>query len=157
MKTLLPLLGVAFLSLSGISHAATIDLPVYGFELDALEAPVGQTPTSAVITFLPVSDGFAPNINVQIQPYPGSIKEYAELSKGQFAQMQWKIETEKLVGEQEWSAEFTGPMQGQDLHFYARALARDGKVYLVTGTAKESQWASVGPTIRKHVDSFKLK
>jgi hypothetical protein len=157
MKSLLPLFGFALLGFSGLGRAATIDLPVYGFSMDALEAPVGQTPMSAVMTFLPSSDGLAPNINVQIQPYPDTMKSYAELSKGQFTQMNWKAISDKLVGDNEWVVEYAGPMQGKDLHFYARALAKGGKVYLVTGTATESQWATLGDTIRKHVDSFKLK
>ncbi len=157
MKPLTSLLSLALIGLLEISHAASVDLPVYGFEMDALEAPVGQTPVSALMTFLPVTDGFAPNINVQIQPYSGTIKEYAELSRGQFAGMQWKVVSEKQVGDNEWIAEYTGPMQGNVLRFYARAIAKGGKVYLATGTTKESQWPTLGTTIRKHVDSFKVK
>lgn len=157
MKAFLPLLASAFIGFSSSSEAGTIDLPVYGFQLDGLEAQPGDVPTSAVMSFLPVTDGFAPNINVQIQPYAGSMADYITISKQQFAPMQWKVVSEKTVGDNEWVAEYTGPLQGNDLHFYARALSRNGKVYLVTGTAKQTQWPTVGDTIRKHVDSFKLK
>jgi hypothetical protein len=38
---------------------------------------------------------------------------------------------------------------------YAQAVSKNGKVYLATATAKESQWATVGDTLRKHIDGFK--
>jgi len=157
MKAFLPLLASAVIGFSSHAESASIDLPVYGFQIDGLEASVGSEPSTALMTFLPVSDGFAPNINVQIQPYAGPMKDYIAMSKAQFAPLNWKLVSDKAVGDKEWAAEYTGPLQGQDLHFYARAIARDGKVYLVTGTAKESQWATLGETLRKHVDSFKLK
>lgn len=157
MKTLLSLVGTTMLGFLSVVNAATIDLPVYGFEIEALEAPVGQTPVSALMTFLPVSDSFAPNINVQIQPYAGTMAEYVALSKGQFDQMKWTIVSEKMLGDDGWVAEYKGPMQGRDLHFYVRAFSRDGKVYLATGVTAETQWPTLGATIRKHVDTFKLK
>lgn len=157
MKSIFTLFSVAALALSPFARAETINLPVYGFSIEPLEAPVGNTTTTALATFLPATGGFAPNINVQIQPYPGSIADYAKLSQGQFDQMGWKSLSEKFVGSNEWIAEYSGPMQGNNLHFYARALSQNGKVYLVTGTASETQWPTVGPTIRQHVDSFKLK
>jgi len=157
MKTLLSLVGVTMLGFLSVSNAATIDLPVYGFEIDALEAPVGQAPVSALMTFLPVSDSFGPNINVQIQPYAGTMAEYATVSKGQFDQMKWTVVSENMVGDTGWVVEYKGSMQGRDLHFYARAYAKDGKVYLATGVTTETQWPTLGATIRKHVDTFKLK
>ena len=127
-------------------------------KIDALDAKASvSAPTTAFMTFLPASDGFGPNINVNIQPYPGSMKEYVALSKTQFQKMSWTVIDEKQIGDGEWKVEYKGPMQGSDLHFYARALTKGGKVYLVTATAKESQWDSVGATLRNHVDSFKTK
>jgi PsbP len=137
--------------------AAAIDLPEYGFVIDAIDAAPGSGPTTALMMFLPVSDGFAPNVSVNIQPYPDSIKDYISLSKGQFQRMNLTIVEEKQTGDNEWSVEYKGPAQGIDIHFYARAVIKDGMVYLTTATAKESQWSSVGETLRKHVDSFKTK
>jgi photosystem II reaction center protein PsbP len=137
--------------------AATIDLPEYGFQIDAIDVAPGAGPATALMMFLPVSDGFAPNVSVNIQPYSGSITDYIGLSKGQFQQLKLTIIEEKQTGDTEWAVEYKGPAQGIDIHFYARAVAKDGRVYLITATAKESQWGSVGETLRKHVDSFKAK
>jgi PsbP len=150
----LSLLLTSFLPRAG---AGTIDLPQYGFEIDALDAEPGAATTTAIMMFLPVSEGFAANINVNIQPYKGTIKEYAALSKGQFSEMKWKVVSDEQKGEDEWRAEYAATTKSGDLHFYARALKKGDRVYLVTATAKESQWASVQAKLRKHVDSLKVK
>ncbi|GAT34471.1 hypothetical protein TSACC_22896 [Terrimicrobium sacchariphilum] len=154
------LVGAVFLGGQFLAsvNAATVDLPQYGFSIDALDAaPSGVAATTALITFLPPSDGFAPNVNVNIQPYPGNIASYAAMSKGQFESMKWTLISEKQVSGNEWMVEYTGATQGANLHFYARAISKSGKVYLVTGTAKETQWSTVSAVLRKHVDSFQVK
>jgi hypothetical protein len=146
-----------WLAISSQAAAATIELPLYGFQMDALDAtPDSSNPTTVIQTFLPATDGFAPNINVQIQPYTGTVKDYATTSKRQFEQMKWKLVSDQQPNDNEWNVEYTGSFQGSDLHFLARAVSADGKVYLITATAKESQWTTVGDTLRKHLESFKL-
>ena len=63
--------------------------------------------------------------------------------------------SEKEIGHDEWSVEYTGTGQSGELHFYARAISKNGKVYLATATAKESQWPIISNTLRQHIDSFK--
>jgi len=153
----LPSLVAALFSLSHQAMANAIEFPQYGFQIDALDAPASEQPASALIMFLPPSDGFSPNINIQIQPYTGTIKEYADLSKGQFSKMNWKVLSESQPAENEWVVEYEGTTTGRDLHFLARAVAKEGKVYLVTATAAKSQWESVQETLKKHVQSFQKK
>ena len=145
------------LAICSPSGGATIDLPLYGFQIDALDAaPDASSSTTVIQTFLPATEGFAPNINVQIQPYTGTIKDYAGTSKSQFEQMKWKVVSDEQPNDNEWNVEYTGSFHDSDLHFFARAVSANGKVYLITATAKESQWATVGNTLLKHVKSFKL-
>jgi len=160
MTTRTALIGAALYASAYLAPAtaATIDLPQYGFTIEALDAsPSSTTATFALITFLPPTEGFAPNINVNIQPYVGGIAGFITASKDQFNQMNWIIVAEKQSGENEWNVEYTGPMQGNDLHFYARAIASNGKVYLVTATSKKTQWEGVSGVLRKAVDGFKTK
>jgi predicted phage tail protein len=156
-KPQIALIGVALFSaaITTTVTAATIDLPQYGFSIEALDAPPStKTATMALMTFLPDSEEFAPNINVNIQPYPGSMASYITMWKDQFKQMNLTIVAEKQNGENEWVVEYSGPSQGKDLHFYARAVSNNGKVYLVTATATESQWKRVSEVLRKSVDAF---
>lgn len=158
-KTTRAICVAAFLSLAicSQSRAATIELPLYGFQIDALDAaPDASSPTTVIQTFLPATEGFAPNINVQIQPYTGTMKDYAALAKSQFEQMKWKVIADQQPSDNEWNVEYTGTFQDRDLHFYARAVSNNGKVYEITATAKESQWTTVSDTLRKHVESFKI-
>ena len=151
------LLTLACISTAGAAFASPLDFPKYGFKIDALDTPPGPTPAQAIMMFLPAKDGFAPNVNVVIQPYPGTMKEYIALTKGQFVQMKWKIISEKSLSETEWICEYSGDMQQAPLHWYARAALKAGKVYLTTGTAKGADWESSGPALKKCVDSFMLE
>jgi hypothetical protein len=138
--------------------AATLDLPKYGFAMDVLDAPLPSgAPTQAIMSFLPAQDGFSPNVNVVIQPYPGTIKDYITLSEGQFKQMNWSVISEKTISDNEWICEYSGTMQQVSLHWYARAIMKSGKVYLVTATAADSSWKAVADTLKKSVESFRLK
>jgi|GEM_PF-933434 PsbP len=161
MKNTITLVGLAaFFSLAICPQlkADIIELPLYGFQIDLLDAaPDQSTPTTVIQTFLPATDGFAPNIIVQIQPYAGTMKDYAALTKKQFEQLKWKVLSDQQPNDNEWTVEYTGSLQDTELHFYARAVARDGKVYLITATARDSQWSTVGDTLRKHVASFQTK
>lgn len=105
---------------------------------------------------LPASDGFAPNVNVQIQPYADSIANYISLSKAQFEQLKFKIISE---GKKEggWTVEYTGSSSGNELHFYSRAVSDGKHVFLITAASKVGQWDTVSPTLKKCVDSFQLK
>jgi hypothetical protein len=153
-------IGVALFSaaITTTATAATIDLPQYGFTIEALDAvPSTTAPTAALMMFLPAEGGFAPNINVNIQPYAGTMESYISMSKDQFKKMNWVIVTENQNTANEWIVEYTATMQGNDLHFYARAVSDGGKVYLVTASAKESQWTTLSGLLRKHVNSFKTK
>src|SRR5260370_36352830 len=161
MKNTVSVISIALLSSCATlfqAKAATIDLLLYGFQIDALYAAAdASAPATALEMFLTPTEGFAPNINVQIQPYTGTIKEYATLSKGQFDELKWKVISEKEIGDNEWSIEYTGTMQPGDLHFYARTISKNRKVHLATPTAKESQWPTVSDTLRQHIDSFEVK
>src|ERR1700756_4683649 len=100
MKTTTALIGAATIfSVATFSSlkAATIDLPLYGFQIDSLDATINSSPAKALIMFLPESDGFQPNINVIVQPYNGTIKDYIALSKGQFEQLQFKVIAEHQI------------------------------------------------------------
>ena len=106
------------------------------------------------------ADGtFAPNVNVQIQPFPGSIDDYVKVSMdGQFKQLGFTTSSKKKLGEDGVAFEYTGTLRDMPLHFYARAFRKQGKgvFYLITATALATQWAKSGPELKTCVDSFKL-
>src|SRR5260370_8449551 len=115
MKNTVSVISIALLSSCATlfqAKAATIDLPLYGFQIDALDAaPDASAPATALEMFLTPTEGFAPNINVQIQPYTGTIKEYATLSKGQFDEWKWRVISNKETGDTPWNLNSTVTLQ----------------------------------------------
>jgi hypothetical protein len=160
MKITTSLAALVALFLIGIhleAKAGTIILPNYGFQIDPLDAPVANTPAQAMMMFLPPKNSFAANVNVQIQPYNDSIKDYMTLSKGQFKQAGIQIVSEKQNADNEWVCEYSGDLRGRSLHWYARAILHANKIYLVTATALNQDWNEDSAPLKKCVDSFKVK
>jgi hypothetical protein len=121
-----------------------------GFSIAPLE---GAQQLSMV---LPASGGFAANVNVQIQPYPGALDGYISLSQGQFRQAGLTVLNQRKEGPSEWVVEYAGQMAGRSLHWYARAKLKPGKIYLATATASKEQWPSVSAKLKTCVDSLEV-
>jgi len=112
--------------------------------------------TQPLMMFLSASEGFASNVNVQVQQYPNSLKEYAKISVQQFNQLNFKVLQNKQT-ETSLVLEYSGIMQGNNMHWYAIAHKKGNNVYLVTATSTESQWKIHSKTLIECVKSFKLK
>lgn len=105
--------------------------------------------------FMPASDGFAANVNLQIQPYDGSLEEYEALSIAQFEQLELEVlKSERSDGELLF--EYRGDMQGTELHWYARVIQGDGMFYVVTATALAERWEEEQEELIDSVHSFAL-
>lgn len=131
----------------------------HGFSIQPLPSKGGaQASAQVLLMAMPAEGGFAPNVNVQVQAYAEGIDAYVKLSKSQFLQLGIKLIADKKLGADAVSFEYTGPMQGRELHWFAKAFQAKGKplIYLVTATATAEQWPSVGPTLKANVESFKL-
>ena len=133
-----------------------LNFPAAGFSIAPLEVAPGQSPQQALIMFLPVTEGFAANVNVQIQPYTGTMEEYVALTFKQFKTVHVKVleqKTTKSVAR----FEYAGEMQqgGRSLHWYARAEKSGDSVFLVTATAAPSQWNKESARLKSCVDSFR--
>ncbi len=55
-----------------------------GFSIAPLEAPRGQVTQQVLVMFMPTAGDLTANVNVQIQPYDGSLDDYLKLSLKQF-------------------------------------------------------------------------
>src|SRR5213594_2251824 len=92
-----------------------------GFSIKPLEAPFGQATQQPLLMALPASDGFAANVNVQIQPYDGTRDDYMALSEQQFKGAGLEVIKRSKQGQSGILFEYTGEMQGRKLHWYSRA------------------------------------
>src|SRR5437667_4949030 len=156
-KTLVFLLTLASLTTKTDAAESTNRLlfPVTGFSIQPLETAVGKVPQLALFMALPVSDGFAANVNVQIQPYSGTLDEYIALSEEQFKAAGWKVIQRSKQGQSAVVFEYVGEMQGRALHWYAKAVHATDRVYLVTATATETQWKREAVPLKECIDSFR--
>jgi hypothetical protein len=156
-RTLVILFTLAAFTLKSNAAESTNRLlfPVTGFSIKPLETPLGKAPQQVLLMALPASDGFAANVNVQIQPYSGTLDEYIALSEGQFKGAGFNVVQRSKQGPSAVIFEYTGEMQGRALHWYARAVHATGRVYLVTATATETQWKQEAVPLKACVDSFR--
>ena len=135
--------------------AAALVFTEHGF---SIEPPAGHDYTQVqqvVALALPTVGGFSPNVNVQVQPFKGTMEEYLTLTRGQFKANGVKMIVEKHDARSA-ALEFSGPFGGQDLHWYSRAFLAKNGVILATATASEAQWPRLGATLRQSVDSLRL-
>ena len=153
IKTLLIITALAF---SSTGFATTLVFDKAGFEINSLESPPGPEGAQALIMMLPAEGGFAANVNVQIQPYAGSLDEYKKLSESQFNQLDFKVMTSSIENNV-LKFEYAGSMNDQTLHWYSRAIKKGNFVYLVTATSQEKSWQKNKAALVASVNSFKLK
>lgn len=153
MKISKSIIFTALLSLSVISQAEVMNFKEAGFSIKPLDGKPGSAGSQTLMMRLPAVNGFSGNVNVQIQPYPGTMEDYLKLSEAQFSQMGLKLISKSLNGN-ELYIEYSGFMQGNNLHFYAKAIKVNGLFYLATATDLESQWASSSTKLKSVIDSF---
>lgn len=140
----------------GASTAGKLVFKTTGFSIQPLETePLGHS-YQAMSMLLPPSGGFAPNVNVQVQCFNGTIDMYAQISKKEFASLKMKLIKETKQGEDTIVFEYSGTFQARKLHWYAKAIATGKRVYLATATATEKQWVDVSDTMKACVDSLEV-
>ena len=136
--------------------AGSIQFEQAGFSIDALDMKTKSPFAQPITMALPAKGGFAANVNVQIQEYPGSLQEYYELSSGQLEQLGLRV-IEEAITPSYLVMEYEGVMQGRLLHFYAKAIKRGKSVYLATATDSADNWPNTGSELKSVVDSLELR
>ncbi len=150
---------LALLLAPAVAGAEGLHFAQHGFSIAAPQGDPTNEMQQVVMMMLPVVEGFASNVNVQVQAYPDTMDAYLKLSRDQFAQAGIKVLTEKKLSAESAILEYAGPLQGRELHWYARVMRskQKGKIVLATATAPAGQWAKVGPKLKASVDSLKIE
>ena len=125
-----------------------------GFSIAPLDAPIKEA-GKVLAMFLPRSGGFAPNVNIQIQQHAGTMEEYVAVSRKGLESGNFKVLSDK-IDKGTYVLEYSGTVQGANLHFYGKAILKEGPVYIATGAATEDQWNDVAAKVKACVDSFQL-
>lgn len=158
MKAVIALVvSMLLLSLTpGIGAAAPLCFENNGFSINALDDEPGSSSYLVLAMYLPPSNSFAPNINIQIQPFGGTLDDYIALSKQQIDSLNLTVINVTISEDGYAILEYMGDLQGASFRWYARVGMRDGKIYLVTATATQSQWDEVSTKLIECVKSFQL-
>lgn len=156
-QTAILFLTTIALSMSAADSTVRLRFPVTGFSIAPLEVSPGDKTCQALVMFLPATGDFAGNVNVQIQPYSGTLEEYTTLTLKQFKDAGVKVIEQKKIGKSGVLFEYNGDLQGRTLHWYARAEKAGGHVYLATATATEEEWAGQGARLKSCVDSLRCE
>jgi hypothetical protein len=159
-KTLLLLLASIIVSAACAAQSnpapAALDFPNCGFHINALDQPATTGSQIVVTMSLPATLGFAPNANVMIQYYPKTMADYIALSKSQLPSITGTIVSEKSPNANTWLVEYAGEFSGRKMHWYARAVLLNGRLYLATATALAEQWADASEKLKRCVDSLEI-
>jgi len=158
LLSLFPILGHAQ-SDNGVlrfeSEGFNINADGFNVKRSDLGSVAGQSPVA--VLYLTPTGGFAPNVNVLIQNFSGSINDYVSVTKKEFESAGIQVVNEHIVSPNEWMVEYAGTLSGRSLHWYARAIKNGDKAYLITATATPEQWEQVSSKLKACVDSFALK
>src|SRR5437016_8997831 len=116
-------IALAMLLISAGASESTnrLKFPAAGFSIAPLDSPPGNATYQALLMCLPPTENFAGNVNVQIQPYNGTLDEYMTLTSSQFKSAGLKVVEQKRLAKSVAAFEYYGEMQGKSLHWYARA------------------------------------
>ncbi len=150
-------------SLVLLAYAAAADdrgriyFPKNGFSIQLLEGKATDRLSTVVTMLLPPSGNFAANVNVQVQPYHGTLADYADLSLDQFREAGLQVIRSERTGEGAAIFEYTGTWGGYDLHWYSTAVKAGNAVYLATATALSSEWETLSKQLIECVSSFRIE
>src|SRR5690554_7551531 len=91
------LLFVTLLSINTV-FADELVFKQAGFSIDVLDRAPTAEGAQPLQMFLAPVDGFAANVNVQIQPYAESLQDYKKLSDAQFEEFGLKVISSVKIG-----------------------------------------------------------
>ncbi len=159
MKTLILLLSCIMLwaATPSVGVTASLTFQNYGFAIDELKTNENGVFHQVLIMNLPTKNGaFTPSVSVIIQPFEGTLEDYLRIYRQHIIDLGWTV-IDRATSEEKYTfIEFSGMNQGVTYHSYIRIEIGDGKAYIITAIAEESQWLEVSAELVASVASFKL-
>ncbi len=158
------LVGMSLAFAAGWAGAAKQPLRIVDDELGyQISAPLFGVPSapgnsSRFMVFGPPSDGFAPNVNLTLQPGQ-DLESYRKVSADGFKAAGVKLLAEDMVTVGKTQAvrwEYQGQVAGRELRFLALAVPTPARTLLVTCTATPKQYEGLKKQFRECLDSLEL-
>lgn len=121
---------------------AVLTFPTTGYQIKVRDpGPAGEHQFVAFTLFMSPQDNFASNINVMHQPFPGTLREYQQVSEEELKKMSYTI-LRSEIKEDAYVCEALGKPQGVnfEVHMYFKAISVGGNVVLATASIPASRW-----------------
>jgi len=138
---------VPCLSANAAEGFSSIQLPNTTLQFTAPIHLSSYNPAPETLTYIFLrtdsKTGFQTNVNVQYQPFKGSLDDYSALSLSQFKSMGLTTMPPTHGSSGSFSYiqyDYTGEMAGRSMHWLARAFKVSDSIVLVTCTAQASTW-----------------
>ncbi|MBV1873723.1 MAG: hypothetical protein KUG80_03025 [Gammaproteobacteria bacterium] len=145
-------LVLSMCSLNAISSELRFD--ELGFKMQSLSNSSMNSHQVVMLTLPPEND-FSSNVTVMIQEYDGTLAEYKALTLEQFKKYGISLVNVHLA-KKYVVFEYVGITQGKELHWYAKAIKKEGVILLATGSSLDELWAKDKGKLIKSVNSMKL-
>lgn len=155
------LMFLAFLMAANLSATDKLVFDNYGFSIDKLQIGKQTEGYQAVVMYMPLNTyEFTPNVNVLVQKFDGTPKDYADITRAQLEEGAGLLANGKIIKEEQtdttYIVEYTATLNGMNMHFYSKSIFNNGLVYLATGTSLVSQWNKAGTALKNNVNSFEV-
>jgi hypothetical protein len=152
--------GLAAVSAAGAETGQLVD-EQFGFslELPALGAANGQPVVTRAMILGPASDGFAPNLNVQVQYDATDVEAYVAVTRAQLAELGVKLaEPTKLLvsGLPAVLLAYQGDLGSGVLSHQALAVVGRDRVWLATCSMTPAQAKQLAEACRQSLLSLRI-
>jgi hypothetical protein len=115
-----------------------------------------QSDDGRILTFyLKSENGFAPNVNILIRKFNGTMEEYYEKTRFQAKSLNFQIIKSSFENNQSYF-EYIGKLDDNQVHFYTKYVKNGEQIYVITATSLDIDWDKKKTELIKSVNSFNL-
>lgn len=93
------------------------------FEINAPSGSDASKASQPLLMSLPPKNGFSPNVNVQVQVFPGTLKKLLNITKSQIKSFGWELVESSIEGSK-LTLEYRGSLQGNHITGFKRQLSQ---------------------------------
>lgn len=144
---------------NSVSSTEVVSMPEYGFTINSLGGSINKSGlhgTILILSYTTSFDDFTPNVNIAIQQFPGTIKEYIKNSIDQCKNANFQILDNEYISDVDALLVYSGAV-GRNLVFYARAVKKGDNIFLITATCRPEDWDNIGKKLVQSVMSFNTR
>ncbi len=142
---------------------ASLTFPNYGFRIDPLDAGTAAPLSPAMQMYLPAAPlpsnsnlTFSPNIYVQVVAYLGTMQDYVNEATAKMQADGYIIRAQISLNANEWNLEYIAVLNGLAMHWFAKAIYSDHRVYYAAGGTPDEMWAMFGDKLKSCVNSLQV-